>query len=67
MTDEVDRPAVLNIAEVARTLGQQVLKVCSDALAFGGRTPGLRGIVKSLESRGLVSFEPGTNGVFIAV
>ena len=67
MTDEVDRPAVLTITKVMGTLGQQALKVCSDALAFGGRTPGLRGIVKALEARSLVSFEPGANGVFIAV
>ena len=67
MTDEVHGPAVLNRAKMARTVGQQVLKLCGDALAFGGRTPGLRGVVKAWESSRLVGFEPGANGVFIAV
>ena len=67
MADEVHCPALLNRAEVAWTLGQQALKVCGNALGFGGRTPGLRGVVQSLESRSLVGFEPGANRVFIAV
>jgi hypothetical protein len=67
MTDEVDRPAVLNIAEVAGTLGQQALKLGRDVLAFGGRTPGLRGVLKPWESKSLIGFEPGADGVFIAV
>jgi len=67
MAYAVDCPALLNIAEVAGTLGSQALKVCGDALAFGGRTPGLGGVVKSLESSRLVGFEPGAHGVFIAV
>ena len=41
--------------------------MCGDELAFGGRTPGLRGVVQSLESSSLVGFEPGANGMFIAV
>jgi hypothetical protein len=40
MAYEVDRPAVLNRAKVAWTLGQQALKLCDDALAFGTRRPG---------------------------
>ena len=67
MADEVHGPALLHRAEVAWTLGQQALKVCGDELAFGGRTPGLWGVVKSLESSSLVGFEPGANGVCIAV
>ena len=67
MANEVDRPAILDIAEVAGTLGQQVLKLGRDVLAFGGRTPGLRGVLKSWESRSWVSLEPGADGVFIAV
>ena len=67
MADEVHGPALLHRAEVAWTLGQQALKVCGDELAFGGRTPGLRGVVQSLESSSLVGFEPGANGVCIAV
>jgi hypothetical protein len=67
MAYEVDRPAVLNRAKEAWTLGQQALKLCGDALAFGGRTPGVRGVLKALESSSLVGFEPGANGVCMAV
>jgi hypothetical protein len=67
IAEKLDCPPVFNVAEVAGTLGQQALKVGGDELAFGGRTPGLRGVVKSLQSRRLVSFEPGTNSVLIAV
>jgi hypothetical protein len=49
------------------TLGQQVFKVCGDALAFGGRTPGGRGGLQSWESSSLVGVEPRAHRVVMAV
>jgi hypothetical protein len=59
-------PIKSNIAELAGTLGQQMLQLGGDALAFGSRTPGLEGILQAWESSPLIGFEPGANGVFIA-
>jgi hypothetical protein len=67
MAYEVDGPALLHRADVAGTLGSQALKVCGDALAFGGWTSGLGGVGQSWESSRLVGFEPGAHGVFMAV
>jgi hypothetical protein len=44
-----------------------VLQLCGDLLAFGGWPPGLRGVLKPWESSRLVGFEPGANGMLIAV
>ena len=40
---EVHRPALLKRAEVAGTLGEQVLKLGGDLLALGGWPSGVRG------------------------
>ena len=67
MADEVDRPALLNIAQVTWALSQQVLKLCGDTLALRGWPSGLRGVLQPWEPSCLIGFEPGANGVFIAV
>ena len=67
MADEVHCPALLTGAEVAGTLDEQVLQLCGDLLAFGGGPPGLRGVLQPWESSRLGGFEPGANGMLIAV
>jgi hypothetical protein len=67
MAYEVHCPAVLNVAKVAGTLGQQRLELGRDVLTFGGWPPKLRGVLQSWESSRLIRVEPGADGVCIAV
>jgi hypothetical protein len=67
IAEEIDRPAIFNVAKVARTVGEELLDVGRDTLPCGGRPPRLGRVVERCEASGAIRLEPRANGVLVAV
>src|SRR5262249_34871385 len=67
ITEEMDRPAFFNRAEVAGAGGQRLLELLGDVLAFRGRPSRLGRGMEPCQARAAIRLEPSAHGVLVAV
>ena len=67
IAEEMDRPAVFHIAEVAGTVDEERLELLGTGLTFRGRPSRLGCVMEPCQARAAIRLEPRANGVLVAV
>jgi hypothetical protein len=67
IAEEMDRPAVFHIAEVAGTVDEERLELLGTGLTFRGRPSRLGGVLEPCQARTAIRLEPRAHGVLVAV
>jgi hypothetical protein len=67
IAEESDGPALFNITAVTGTVDEELLDLFGNALAFGGWAPRWRCSAEPGKALCAIGFEPGADGVLVAV
>jgi hypothetical protein len=67
IAEEIDGPAVFNRAEMAGTVGEELLDLGGDTLPCGGRPSRWGRVMQPPEASAPIRLELGANGVLVAV
>jgi hypothetical protein len=67
IANHLDAPARFQVAIVARAVGQEGLQLAFQVDTLERRASGRRGVVESLDTLRLISPEPFTNGMLVAL